>query len=265
MPPDALDPISFAKHIKTMFLERNRRSMLFALRAIALVVGGIALAACLAGCASTQHAEPPRVPACTDVLFLGVRGSGESRASDLAMGSTVYSTLHAMQQTNPQIVGYGYAYPQQRPDAAAVIADSIGLDRLITQRLAQCPDEHLLLSGYSDGAQIVADAIQDPQLPASDLGRLQAIALFADPEFDPADAAAAAGTFNPAFTGQPIRRPYAAPVNGHIRSYCRSHDVVCQRQDPSADKNEHGRYAPIQTCQAALFLERNLGLDLSRC
>jgi hypothetical protein len=70
-----------------------------------------------------------------------------------------------------------------------------------------------------------------PSPPPRD--RAAAAVLLADPEYNPADPRTAGSTFEPPLRGSPRRPAFPAPLNGRVRSYCRRHDIVCQRDDPA--------------------------------
>jgi hypothetical protein len=74
-----------------------------------------------------------------------------------------------------------------------------------------------------------------PSPPPHD--RVAAAVLLADPEYNPADPRTAGGTFEPRYAA-PRRHPaFPAPLNGRVRSYCRRHDIVCQRDDLATSKD----------------------------
>jgi hypothetical protein len=116
-----------------------------------------------------------------------------------------------------------------------------------------------VLAGFSLGAEILGDTLQTPSISAGGLP-LAAATVLADPRFNPADTATAGGTFEPWYHGDRPRPPYARQLTSQVRSYCRDHDSICQSNDPKADKAEHGRYAPQQTCQALAFIEHAIGV-----
>jgi hypothetical protein len=86
-----------------------------------------------------------------------------------------------------------------------------------------------------------------------------------DSEFNPADTRTAAGTFDPRYGGSPRRAAFPAALATRIRSYCRRHDIACQRDDATANKIQHGNYVPQQTCQAAHFIESAADLRNAKC
>jgi predicted esterase len=203
-------------------------------------------------------AEPAHPPRCSRLLFVGVRGSGEDPTQLLAMGTTVYPIFAGLRKADPQLAGYGWAYRGERPDIPQLMRAAGALGRFLRERARRCPAERVILAGYSAGAVVVGDVLQmlPPQALAAE--RMAAAVLLADPEFNPADMHTAAGTFDPRYGGSPRRRAFPGPLASRIRSYCRRHDIVCQRQDPAASKVEHGNYQPQQTGEAISFIEVTL-------
>src|SRR5215469_5548754 len=175
-------------------------------RSCAAVVAALVLVGCGAPAAPVEPRHPPR---CATLLFLGVRGSGEDPSQQLAMGTTVYPIYAALRGADRRIVGYGWAYHGERPTLAQLSRAATGFADFLNNRARQCPAEQVVLAGYSAGAALRS--------------RLVAAVLLADPEFNPADARAAAGTFDPRYGGSPRRAAFPTTLVGRIRSYCRRH------------------------------------------
>jgi hypothetical protein len=209
--------------------------------------------------------EPLQPPRCSRLLFVGVRGSGEDRAQLLAMGTTVYPIFAALRRTDPRLAGYGWAYRGERPDIPQLMRAADALGRFLRERARQCPAERVILAGYSAGAVVVGDLLQMVPSQALAAERMAVAVLLADPEFNPTDMHTAAGTFDARYGGSPRRPAFPRPLASRIRSYCRRHDIVCQRQDPAASKVQHGNYQPQQTCQAIRFIEVTLDFRKAKC
>jgi fibronectin type 3 domain-containing protein len=102
--------------------------------------------------------------------------------------------------------------------------------------IATCRDTtHILLAGYSQGAQVTGNAYQT--LTDVEAGHVFGMVLFADPRFNGADSAADAGSYSPKRHGavrekgtfRSNARPVFPPAsNGRILSYCHARDMVCQ-------------------------------------
>jgi Cutinase len=236
----------------------SRRGILVSVAAFAVTV--------VTGCgAPAGQLEPNHPPRCSNLLFLGVRGSGEDQSHQLAMGTTVYPIYSALRSADRRVVGYGWPFDAVRPAFVQLTRDANAFIHFLNRRARRCPAERVVLAGYSAGALIVGDALQSAALAAAAEDRVAAAVLLADPEFNPADTRTAAGTFDPRYGGSPRRLPYPAPLASRIRSYCRRQDIVCQRDDRAAGKIQHGNYAPQQTCRAINFIESAADLRRTKC
>jgi pimeloyl-ACP methyl ester carboxylesterase len=236
--------------------------------ALAALVAAFTLAT--AGCATGDgQAAASTLPNCSDVLLIGVRGTGESATQDHGLGPTIGGLYRLLSGNHPGLTTavYGLPYASNTPDDSIVDDASARLADTAEHRHRQCPGERVVLAGYSLGAQITGDALQRTQLVGS--RSYAAAVLFADPHFNPSDTQTAAGSYSPAYHGdRGPRPPYPAAQASLVRSFCRRHDPICQSGDPSADKSEHGRYTPTDVCQALTFIENTLRLpetDPQRC
>ena len=127
--------------------------------------------------------------ACTDVLVLGARGSGQpqSGAGDDAgtgMGRQVYGVSQRIARRLPgrTVTPMAVVYPAQGVELLAVdptayfggLEQGVGFVRTtLAERATRCPAERIVLSGYSQGAMVVHRALQD--LAASPVAAERAI------------------------------------------------------------------------------------------
>jgi len=172
----------------------SRRLALAGSGCLMLVAG-----ACTAAPASDTSSPPALTSPCGATLLVGVRGSGESASQQMALGPTLFDIYTRIRRDNPHTAmsAFGLPYAANTISNATASDAATGLIRLLQSRARQCPGERLMVAGYSLGAQIVADAAQDPattQLADHRAG----IVILADPHFNPRDTATAAGTFDPA-------------------------------------------------------------------
>jgi hypothetical protein len=63
--------------------------------------------------------------------------------------------------------------------------------------------------------------------------RVTAAVMLADPEYNPADPRTAGSTVEPPLCGSPRGPAFPALLHDCVRSYCRRHDIVCQRDAPA--------------------------------
>jgi hypothetical protein len=247
---------------RILFMRSPRTAAASWILSCAAIVAALAMVGCGTPAGQVEPRHPPR---CSSLLFLGARGSGEDPSQQLAMGTTVYPIYTALRGADSRIVGYGWPYHGERPTLTQLSRDATALADFLNKRARQCPVEQIVLAGYSAGAALVGDTLQSPALTAAFRSRLVAAVLLADPEFNPADITTAAGTFDPRYGGSPRRAAFPAAIASRIRSYCRRHDIACQRQDVAANKIQHGNYIPQQTCQAAQFIESVAHLRNAKC
>jgi hypothetical protein len=236
-----------------------------------------ALGALIAALVATSlFALAPRssaAPGCPDYLFVGARGSGQDyhrdTKGDYGVGSTVFAFY---QELNDDLYGTGldieldpvpeppyqatginfgvgagafFHLPAAYENSVRVIEPWVRQE--VSSRLASCPDTKLVLSGYSQGAQGVADAMQRDINPAVVVGA----AFFGDPYFNPRSPGDR-GSFDPDRIGILGVRPQYGPSLAHkVFSYCRDKDPICQgfiryttfSHLTTWDTGQHGRYA----------------------
>lgn len=200
---------------------------------------------------------------CQDVMFIGVRGSGETPASgEYGMGGE--STL-AWQQYRNEIPGHAAAamsidYPSAQvttlasPYSSDEFFRSIDtgvtkLEGVLAERSAACPTEHYVLSGKSQGAIVVHRAVVDMSAHRDQYGpglmdRIDGVIVIADPDRVPDDAGSSYGTsaVGPDHYGISYAAPWVAgnryrPTTDSIanhwehpdrwHSVCNTGDAVC--------------------------------------
>jgi hypothetical protein len=188
---------------------------------------------------------------CPDYLFIGARGSGQayhpSAAGDRGVGSTVYSFY---QHLTDDFSGTGLDIeldpvpepPYEAHSVASKVTDAAAFFHLpgsyedsvrtiepwvtneVATRLSACPGTKVVLSGYSQGAQGVADALQRDINPSVVVGA----AFFGDPYFNPRSPGDR-GSFDPNRIGiLGVRPQYGGALAHKVFSYCRDKDPICQ-------------------------------------
>jgi Cutinase/PKD domain/von Willebrand factor type A domain len=191
---------------------------------------------------------------CPDYIFIGARGSGESYDAShpiQSLGSPVAATYNALVSDlsgsavrivadpvpNPPYPAKG-VFGSLATDLTGISAglglpvgyhDSVDkiepwVDQEIATQSSACPDAKFILSGYSQGAQGVADSLQRDINPAVVLGA----AFFGDPYFN-GKSAGDWGSFDPGRNGVlGVRPKYASSIASKVFSYCHGDDPVCQ-------------------------------------
>ena len=232
----------------------------------------------------------PHTPSdgCADVLFIGVRGSGESpqdgnySANPAAnMGTRVAGIYGGFEQSmnrflpgggeSPTVRGIGLIYPAVDADLPNIVTGvyrnsvSYGmgaLRALVKGELARCDapghEQKIVLAGYSQGAHVVREALGLLAIEA-DLSRVLGVALLADPAMNPNDAGHRDGTADHQHaTGLWARAGMAfnaIPVGVASRTilYCDWGDIVCA---PGKDSSGgiHGEYGTNETAPIGWWL-----------
>ena len=206
---------------------------------------------------AARPAEDPA--ACADVLLLGARGSGQpqsgsSQDGGTGLGPQVFGVAQRLSRQLPgrSITSQAVVYPAQgvellATDPATYIA-SVELGAQAAQstlrsRAATCPDERIVLAGFSQGAMALHRAVQDlaragdPQARQI-LGRTDGVVLIADGDRRLRDRVTDYGTagrsqgisytLRPDSGARGVKMP--AGMKARIHSICVDLDVVCDYQ-----------------------------------
>jgi hypothetical protein len=211
----------------------------------------------------TAQASAASTPAaCSKVVFLGLRGSGEAARSDqLNMGETVYATYQAIERNaraaGITVTGIGLdeaeysAVPVLPPDGedvpylvkewfftrlqASAGAGSASLGARLRPYLQDDRSSCMVLAGYSQGAWAIGgNLMANSGYVEPALGRLSGVALFGDPLFDPTSSVVQGDVGRPGVLRDPFFADVPKPGQGRyydgyeqVRSYCSSGDPVC--------------------------------------
>jgi hypothetical protein len=196
---------------------------------------------------------------CTDVLFLGARGSGQPQSGSAADGGTglgaqVYGVSQRLTRQLPgrTVLTQAVTYPAQGVELLAtnpgayftsleVGAQSVQAD--LRARAAACPQERIVLAGYSQGAMVVHRALQDldrtgDPVARQILARTDGVVLISDGDRRRRDRATDYGTAGRSEgVGYALRPDSGARgtklpmgMKDRIHSVCLDLDVVCDYQ-----------------------------------
>lgn len=236
-----------------------------------------------AGASSSGQSSVTPLP-CTPFLLIAARGSGNALpgapyAPDNNSANTIGFTPTLAPIADSLTAYYGtsgitnYSLPYQAAPALALIDGAYGgnesywqsvtqgeamLETLLQRQEQACPSQRIFLAGYSQGAEVVGNAISDdPAVDASIAG----VVLFGDPRFNPASQTAR-GDFAPGRPGVLGARPeYPSTIVSLVRSYCSSGDAICSYALPDvpalgAGSSAHYHYPDtMDVTDAAGFLE----------
>jgi Cutinase/Fibronectin type III domain len=211
---------------------------------------------------------PVSLPACSDYVFIGVRGSGEppqngdpyssDEVSNMgARTAGIYNAFLSRLQKNstetgnpvPTVKTLGLRYPAMDVPGGLSLAVVVGsnafidsawdgvyaLEDEISYETSRCSNEHVILAGYSQGALAIHLAIGYLSGPESD--RISAILLLADPAKTGDGGETALGSATPSIPGiytnyiNKIEMP--SSLAGLTASMCNDQDIVCANAFPS--------------------------------
>lgn len=250
----------------------ERRPLLHRRRRRGLAAGlgaGLALYGAVVGLPADAATKPQPVPTlttvapCQDVMFIGVRGSGET-PSDGQYGMGNESSL-VWQQFHNEIPGQSASamsidYPSAQvttlasPYSSDEFFRSIDtgvqkLEGVLAERSEACPTERYVLSGKSQGAIVVHRAIVDMAQNRESYGpglldRIDGVIVVADPDRVPGEDGSSYGTsateadnygisYEAPWIAGNRYRPTTSPISAHWEhadrwhSVCNAGDAVC--------------------------------------
>ncbi len=225
-----------------------------------LWLAGLALAGV---CMAAANQESRAGINCANYILIDSRGSGEVQTSP--PGAVFWAAMTdyiRKQRPTATTLEIDNPYPATGSDTVmvgallklpgayhqSVVSGKQWLKNEIKSLSKTCPRGAILLSGYSQGAQVTADVYQAQSWP-----QVKGVVLFGDPYFNPADPADK-GSFSKGKRGALGRRPlYARSTSGKVVSYCHLHDPVCQGVDQAIlhGFSQHENYNKLGEPQAA--------------
>ncbi|MFD3463183.1 cutinase family protein [Nocardia fluminea] len=206
--------------------------------------------------------SPTRPDGCAEVRVITVRGTFEPQ-----FGSLLLTPLgwRIAQESGRHTTVTELEYPASRdPDSA--VRGMTNLTAFLNETAAACPDQQLVLLGYSQGASVIGTTLQArTALTAQAAARIDAIALFGNPLFNGTEPYNR-GSYDPALSGtRPLRTGALSEFADRLRDYCNAGDRVCQGGDPAAGFGNALTYGHVAYFvndtrdQAAGFVREQLG------
>jgi hypothetical protein len=209
--------------------------------------------------------------ACSNVEFIGVRGSGESYSGNFGMGNQIgnlFERVRARKPSSQTLQSYGLEYQAIN---VAEWWNAIGyfpsvwegdehLENRIKADASACSSMKILVAGFSQGAHVVGDTIENlTNKNDSSLGHIYGVALYGDPRFSKDDHATARGNYNPEHYGLLGERGnYSTKINNRLGDWCRLKDAICQGFN--AGDTEHHEY---KNYEGGLFLQQGAEMMFS--
>lgn len=246
-------------------------------RKLQAAVSAMAFAAALCLMGMTGAGPAAAATSCVPTMLIGVHGTGEETGvigdelSKLYNGVVAHTGLPEQGLSGwtddstfntdlaaALLLGVNQLAAAVAKLQAAVDAGAADLYNQITAEASQCPGEHFIVAGFSQGAAVVGEfARNHPQLA----GRVSGVILWADPEFNGDDSFSTGAVANGGFTGtggwQGVlawfhneRLTFPSAWSGRLRSYCTTLDPVCNWSlslGAVLDLTNHGdeRFSPI--------------------
>jgi hypothetical protein len=184
---------------------------------------------------------------CPAFLQLDSRGSGETPGRTSPPGAAFAAEFERRHRTvrfavvdNPyaavglwgnladlvNLVGFATGSATLDAYRVSVAAGERWLSREVASESSSCPATRLVLTGYSQGAEVTGDVYQR-DLSGAQRSHVLAVILFGDPYFNPVDARADRGSYLESRGGILGRRPRFGG-DPRVVSYCHLHDPICQ-------------------------------------
>jgi hypothetical protein len=209
--------------------------------------------------------------ACSNVEFIGVRGSGESYSGNFGMGNQIaalYERVQARKPSGQTLQSYGLEYPAVNVAEwwkailyyPSVWEGDSHLESRVKGDASSCPSMKILIAGFSQGAHVVGDTIENlANKNDSSLSHVYGVALYGDPRFSKDDTATARGNYSPEHWGILIERGnYSSKINNRLGDWCRLKDAICQGFN--AGDTEHHEY---RNYEGGLFLQQGAEMMFS--
>jgi cutinase len=209
--------------------------------------------------------------ACSNVEFIGVRGSGESYSGNYGMGTQIgnmFERVRARKPSSQTLQSYGLEY--QAVNVAewwnawdyyfSVWEGDEHLENRIKGDASACSGMKILVAGFSQGAHVVGDSIENlANKNDSSLGHVYGVALYGDPRFSKDDHATARGNYDPNHWGILTERGnYSSKINNRLGDWCRLKDAICQGFN--AGDTAHHEY---KNYEGGLFLQQGAEMMFS--
>ncbi|TGO30073.1 hypothetical protein BPAE_0008g00650 [Botrytis paeoniae] len=119
--------------------------------------------------------------ACSDVTVIFARGTTETGTLGTVVGPPFLSALKSALGSS-SVTMNGVDYPADIPGflEGGDAAGSKTMASMVTSTLSSCPDTKVVISGYSQGGQLVHNAAK--LLPADTTAKISSAVIFGDPD-----------------------------------------------------------------------------------
>ncbi|KAF5358212.1 hypothetical protein D9756_001893 [Leucocoprinus leucothites] len=218
----------------------------------------------LAALVLSVSAIPAPTSPCADVHIIAARASTELPGAGIIGALVNQVQLQSRQTVSTNSVNY----PATLTNYASSSAQGTAATKaLLTNQANACPNQKIVLVGYSQGAHIIGDTVagggggiglgaQTPPVSANIANRVNAIVQMGDPRHVPLQSFDRGTSIrNGLFPRLPSQR-YSSTLQGRIQSYCDFNDPFC---DSGLDTIVHLTYLDRYQNQAAQFILQQIG------
>jgi acetylxylan esterase len=228
------------------------------------VVAASGLGAAAIVATNQANAAPARGSGCAAVHVITARASTE-RPGEGVTGALVTQIVNSSKQS---VSRASVDYPATLTNYASSSAKGVAaLTAQLTRQVRQCPDQKIVLAGYSQGAHVVLDVLgggggrglgaATAPVDASTASHVAAVATFGDPRHvvnQPFDVGTS--TRNGLFPRSAAQLRTLAGFANRIQAFCDSGDTFC---DSGANTAVHLTYMNRDKNAAASFVLGKVG------
>ncbi|ESZ98831.1 cutinase precursor [Sclerotinia borealis F-4128] len=145
----------------------------------------------LEGNNETRKVKAAASTACAPMMVIFARGTTETGTLGTVAGPPLVAALGIAVGANNMAV-QGVPYPANIPGflAGGDAAGSKTMAQMISTAVTNCPNSKIVMSGYSQGGQLVHNAAK--MLPAATMAQVSSVVIFGDPDNGAAVAGASA-------------------------------------------------------------------------
>ncbi|WP_079087234.1 cutinase family protein [Streptomyces scabiei] len=220
------------------------RLVIFSLSAL-LVCGVVTPQAAVEAADSARSAQGE----CRDIYFFGGHGLGEGGVADWgeAVQDVFDNYLLGVQGADPDIAVGSEAikyprseFPEFGPkeilrewlavERGEVVEGATALNKQLSERIKNCPDERIVLTGYSLGAWVIHEYLEDA--PKVALDKILGVALLGDPQYT------STGIIPKVFPRYAITPYFPREIKSRAASWCLSYYLPVAKRavsDPICD------------------------------
>ncbi|KAF9452243.1 carbohydrate esterase family 5 protein [Macrolepiota fuliginosa MF-IS2] len=218
----------------------------------------------LTASALSVAALPAPTSPCAAVHIIAARGSTEPPGPG-AIGALV---TQVQQQSSQTVSTAAVDYPATLTNYANSSAQGTSATKtMLTNQANACPNQKIVLVGYSQGAHIIGDAVAGgggvaglgaatPPVSASIANRVNAILQLGDPRHVPGQSFDRGTSLRDGLFPRLPSQQYSSTLQPRIESFCDFNDPFC---DSGLDTEVHLTYLDRYQNQAAQFILQQIG------